>query len=51
MLTSSKMESDLIASYKLGVNAFVIKPVGYYNFIKSIKELGKFWAILNETPN
>jgi CheY-like chemotaxis protein len=50
ILTSSKMESDLLTSYKLGANAFIIKPVQFVEFIKAIKEVGSFWAILNETP-
>ena len=50
VLTSSKMESDLITSYNLGVNAFVIKPVKFEEFVKAIKDLGSFWAILNESP-
>ncbi len=50
ILTSSKMESDLIISYELGVNAYVVKPVDFDNFMTAIKELGSFWAILNETP-
>lgn len=48
ILTSSKMESDLITSYNLGVNAYVVKPVEFENFVKAVKELGSFWAILNE---
>lgn len=51
ILTSSKMESDLITSYELGVNAYVVKPVDFDNFMTAIKELGSFWAILNETPS
>ncbi len=50
ILTSSKMESDLLTSYDLGANAFIIKPVQFEEFIKAIKEVGSFWAILNETP-
>ena len=50
MLTSSKMESDLVKSYDLGVNAYVVKPVEFEDFIKAVKELGSFWAILNEPP-
>ncbi|MDA3813432.1 MAG: response regulator [Candidatus Cloacimonetes bacterium] len=50
ILTSSKMESDLITSYNLGVNAYVVKPVEFEEFVKAVKELGSFWAILNETP-
>lgn len=51
ILTSSIMESDLITSYELGVNAYVVKPVDFDNFMTAIKELGSFWAILNETPS
>jgi CheY-like chemotaxis protein len=50
VLTSSREESDLVASYKLGVNAYVVKPVGFVEFAKAIRELGLFWAILNEPP-
>lgn len=51
VLTSSKMESDLITSYDLGVNAYVVKPVEFEDFVvKAVKELGSFWAILNEPP-
>ena len=50
MLTSSREEQDLVASYKLGVNAYVVKPVGFKEFIEAIQELGVFWAVLNEPP-
>ncbi|MGE4219226.1 MAG: response regulator [Alphaproteobacteria bacterium] len=50
MLTSSREERDLIRSYSLGVNAFVVKPVGFEQFFKAIQELGMFWAVLNEPP-
>jgi CheY-like chemotaxis protein len=50
VLTSSREESDLVESYKLGVNAYVVKPVGFVEFAKAIRELGLFWAILNEPP-
>ncbi|MBM6595700.1 response regulator [Microvirga pudoricolor] len=50
MLTSSREESDLVRSYQLGVNAFVVKPVGFEDFFKAIRELGVFWALLNEPP-
>lgn len=50
VLTSSEMESDLVTSYNLGTNAFVIKPLEFEKFVQAIKELGSFWAILNETP-
>ena len=49
ILTSSKMESDLKRSYSLGVNAYVVKPVEFEDFVKAVKELGSFWAILNES--
>src|SRR5919106_770746 len=50
MLTSSREECDLIASYELGVNAYVVKPVNFSQFIEAIKQLGFFWAVLNEGP-
>jgi CheY-like chemotaxis protein len=50
MLTSSREESDLLESYKLGVNAYVVKPVNFQDFIAAIKHLGIFWALLNEAP-
>jgi CheY-like chemotaxis protein len=50
MLTSSREESDLVRSYELGVNAFVVKPVGFREFFEAIQDLGVFWAILNEPP-
>ena len=50
MLTSSREESDLIRSYELGVNAFVVKPVGLREFFDAIQDLVVFWAILNEPP-
>lgn len=48
MLTASREEADLIKSYQLGVNAFVVKPVGFHDFFKAIQDVGVFWAILNE---
>jgi DNA-binding NarL/FixJ family response regulator len=50
MLTSSREEPDLAESYKHGVNAYVVKPVNFQDFVKAVKELGIFWAILNERP-
>ena len=50
MLTSSREERDLVQSYRLGVNAFVVKPVGFNDFFEAIQDLGVFWAILNEPP-
>ena len=50
VLTSSKEEKDMVASYKLGVNAYVVKPVDFHEFVNAIKELGVFWAMINEPP-
>ena len=50
MLTSSREEFDLVRSYELGVNAFVVKPVDFVAFFEAIRDLGVFWAILNEPP-
>ncbi len=50
MLTSSREEPDLIESYKLGVNAYVVKPVNFQEFIAAVKQLGVFWGLLNERP-
>jgi DNA-binding response OmpR family regulator len=50
VLTSSREERDMVASYKLGVNAYVVKPVDFHEFVNAIKELGIFWAIINEPP-
>jgi CheY-like chemotaxis protein len=50
VLTSSHEEKDMVASYKLGVNAYVVKPVDFHEFVNAIKDLGAFWAIVNEPP-
>jgi CheY-like chemotaxis protein len=50
VLTSSREEIDMVASYKLGVNAYVVKPVDFHEFVNAIKELGVFWAVINEPP-
>jgi CheY-like chemotaxis protein len=50
VLTSSREEKDLVTSYKLGVNGYVVKPVDFHEFVNAIKELGIFWAIINEPP-
>jgi len=50
MLTSSREEKDLVESYRLGVNAYVVKPVAFESFMLSVKNLGLFWAVLNEPP-
>ena len=50
VLTSSHEEKDMVASYRLGVNAYVVKPVDFHEFVNAIRELGFFWAIINEPP-
>jgi CheY-like chemotaxis protein len=50
VLTSSHEERDMVASYELGVNAYVVKPVDFHEFVNAIKELGIFWAVINEPP-
>ncbi len=50
MLTSSREEADLVKSYQLGVNAYVVKPVGFQQFVDAIKQTGMFWAVINEPP-
>src|SRR6266705_879447 len=50
VLTSSREESDIVQSYKLGVNAFVVKPVAFEEFMQAVRNLGLFWAVLNEPP-
>ncbi|MGB5961095.1 MAG: response regulator [Coleofasciculaceae cyanobacterium] len=50
ILTSSREEQDLIKSYDLGTNAYVVKPVNFHEFVDTIKELGLFWAVVNQPP-
>ncbi|MFG1396175.1 response regulator [Roseixanthobacter pseudopolyaromaticivorans] len=50
MLTSSREESDIVRSYQFGVNSFVVKPVEFNQFFQAIRDLGVFWAVLNEPP-
>jgi CheY-like chemotaxis protein len=50
VLTSSHEEKDMVASYRLGVNAYVVKPVDFHEFVNAIRELGIFWAIINKPP-
>ena len=50
MLTSSREEQDLIRTYDLGVNAYVVKPVVFRAFVEAVKALGQFWAVVNEAP-
>jgi CheY-like chemotaxis protein len=50
VLTSSREEQDLVRTYDLGVNAYVVKPVDFHEFIEAVKLLGGFWAVINEPP-
>jgi CheY-like chemotaxis protein len=50
VLTSSKEERDVMRSYSLGVNGYVVKPVDFHEFVNAVKELGAFWAIVNQPP-
>jgi len=50
VLTSSREEQDVVASYDSGVNAYVVKPVDFHDFINAVKLLGGFWAVVNEPP-
>lgn len=50
ILTSSQMETDVVKSYETGANGFVIKPIDFNDFVKAIKGIGYFWAILNTSP-
>jgi CheY-like chemotaxis protein len=51
MLTSSREEQDLIRSYNLGTNAYVVKPVDFHEFVDAIKNMGLFWAVVNQPPS
>lgn len=50
VLTSSQEESDLVASYKLGANSYIVKPVDFDKFVGSVKEIGLYWLLLNQAP-
>jgi len=50
VMTSSREESDLVASYKLGVNSYIVKPVDFEQFMHAVGELGLYWLLLNEIP-
>lgn len=50
MLTASREQTDVARSYALGVNAYVVKPLGFTEFLEAIRDLGVFWAVLNEPP-
>lgn len=50
MLTSSREERDLVQSYQLGVNAYVVKPVDFHDFVHALQKVGLFWAVINQPP-
>ena len=50
VLTFSKVERDIIESYKLGINAYIVKPVDFDQFVKAVSQIGLFWLILNQPP-
>lgn len=50
VLTSSKEERDIVESYKLGVNAYIVKPVDFEKFVEAISHIGFFWLLLNQSP-
>ncbi len=50
ILTSSREEQDLVRSYELGVNAYVVKPVEFDKFLRAVRDLGLFWVLINEPP-
>ena len=50
VLTSSKEQSDVVASYELGVNSYIVKPVNFEQFTNSVRDLGLFWLLLNQPP-
>jgi two-component system, response regulator len=50
VLTSSRQERDIVESYMLGVNAFIVKPVDFEHFVKAIADIGLFWLVLNQPP-
>ena len=51
ILTSSQEESDIVRSYNLGVNSYMVKPVDFDKFFQAVEELGLYWLLLNKVPN
>ncbi len=50
VLTSSQEERDIVESYRLGVNSYVVKPVEFDQFFKTVSDLGRYWLVLNKSP-
>ena len=50
MTTSSREEQDLLHSYQLGVNAYVVKPMRFQDFVEAVRQVGAFWGVINEVP-
>ncbi len=50
ILTSSREQRDIVTSYELGANAYVVKPVDFSDFVEAVREVGAFWAVVNERP-
>lgn len=50
LLTSSKEDRDIMEGYKLGVNSYIVKPVGFENFVKAVSDIGFYWLLMNQPP-
>jgi len=50
MMTSSREEQDLLHSYQLGVNGYVVKPMKFQDFVEAVRQVGAFWGVINEVP-